>query len=69
MCAITFCEAGANCQGSCAVSSHNGIEDSLNASNGQSCYWFNNGCVRETRPAPALCATALRAASEDDGRR
>ena len=43
MCRITFCENGQNCQGSCSISSHNGVLDALNASNGQSCYWFNNG--------------------------
>jgi hypothetical protein len=42
-CQITFCENGKNCQGSCTKSSHNGVEDSLTAENGQACYWFNNG--------------------------
>ena len=44
-CAITFCEDGKACQGSCPISSHNGVIDALNASNGQSCYWFSNGCT------------------------
>eukprot|EP00040_Diaphanoeca_grandis_P025237 m.139565 g.139565 ORF g.139565 m.139565 type:complete len:437 (-) comp30067_c0_seq1:381-1691(-) len=44
-CTMTFCEDGKNCQGSCPVSAHNGVVDALNASNGQSCYWFNNGCM------------------------
>jgi len=43
-CAITFCEDGKNCQGSCPISAHNGVIDALNASNGQACYWFSNGC-------------------------
>jgi len=43
-CKITFCEDGKNCQGSCPVSSH-GAKDALNASNGQACYWFSNGCT------------------------
>ena len=45
MCDITFCEDGHNCQGSCPVSSHSGTKNALNASNGQSCYWFSNGCT------------------------
>lgn len=45
MCRIGFCEDGANCQGSCPVSAHNGVPGALNASNGQSCYWFSNGCT------------------------
>jgi len=46
MCAITFCEDGKNCQGSCAKSAHiPGQEDALTARNGQSCYWFSNGCT------------------------
>jgi len=44
-CQITFCENGKNCQGSCPISSHSGVKNALNASNGQSCYWFNNGCT------------------------
>ena len=44
MCKITFCEDGKNCQGSCPISAHNGASQ-LNASNGQSCYWFSNGCT------------------------
>lgn len=44
-CSITFCENGKNCQGSCPISAHNGVIDALNASNGQSCYWFSNGCM------------------------
>jgi hypothetical protein len=42
---MTFCENGHNCQGACPKSSHNGKIDSLTASNGQSCYWFSNGCT------------------------
>jgi len=45
MCEITFCTTGENCQGSCAITSKNGAANSLNASNGQSCYWFSNGCT------------------------
>ena len=44
-CSITFCEDGHNCQGSCPISAHNGVAGGLNASNGQSCYWFSNGCT------------------------
>lgn len=44
-CSITFCEDGKNCQGSCPISAHNGLKNALNASNGQSCYWFSNGCT------------------------
>ena len=44
-CQITFCENGKNCQGSCPISSHKGKKNSLNASNGQACYWFSNGCT------------------------
>ena len=44
MCKITFCEDGKNCQGSCPISAHSGVNE-LNASNGQSCYWFSNGCT------------------------
>eukprot|EP00656_Telonema_subtile_P001283 TRINITY_DN10590_c0_g4_i1.p1 TRINITY_DN10590_c0_g4~~TRINITY_DN10590_c0_g4_i1.p1 ORF type:complete len:434 (+),score=70.86 TRINITY_DN10590_c0_g4_i1:45-1346(+) len=45
MCAIGFCEDGKNCQGSCAMPARDGIPNSLTASNGQSCYWFSNGCT------------------------
>merc|ERR1711937_810351 len=45
MCAITFCENGQNCQGSCAKSDHRRGGNALTASNGQSCYWFSNGCT------------------------
>lgn len=45
MCKITFCESGKDCQGSCPISAHNGKLNALNASNGQSCYWFSNGCA------------------------
>jgi hypothetical protein len=34
-CAITFCEDGTNCQGSCTISSHDGVPGALNATNGQ----------------------------------
>jgi len=44
-CAITFCEDGKNCQGSCPISAHNGVQNALNATNGQACYWFSNGCT------------------------
>jgi len=45
-CAITFCEDGKGCQGSCPISAHNSNNPlALNASNGQSCYWFSNGCT------------------------
>ena len=44
-CAITFCEDGKTCQGSCPISAHNGVHNALNASNGQACYWFSNGCT------------------------
>ena len=45
-CIITFCEDGTECQGSCPVSAHvAGHPDALNASNGQACYWFSNGCT------------------------
>ena len=42
-CAITFCEDGKNCQGSCPVTANSGVRDELSAINGQSCYWFSNG--------------------------
>jgi len=45
MCAVTFCENGKNCQGSCAKTAHNGVKDALTASNGQACYYFSNGCT------------------------
>ena len=45
MCKITFCEHGKDCQGSCPISAHSGSKNALNASNGQSCYWFSNGCT------------------------
>lgn len=32
-------------QGACPKSAHNGQVDALTASNGQSCYWFSNGCT------------------------
>jgi len=44
-CSITFCGDAKNCQGSCPKSAHNGVVDDLTADNGQSCYWFNNGCM------------------------
>jgi len=44
-CAIHFCESTSGCQGACPVSAHNGVENALNASNGQACYWFSNGCT------------------------
>lgn len=35
-----------NCEGSCPLSAHKpGDVEALNASNGQSCYWFSNGCT------------------------
>lgn len=45
MCAITFCEGGKNCQGSCTKSAHTGVVDELTARNGQACYYFSNGCT------------------------
>ena len=34
-----------DCEGSCPMSAHKpGDPEALNASNGQSCYWFSNGC-------------------------
>jgi len=44
-CAIQFCEGSKGCQGACPISAHNGREMALNASNGQACYWFSNGCT------------------------
>jgi len=44
-CKIHFCEDGKNCAGACPVSAHSGAAGELNASNGQSCYWFSNGCT------------------------
>jgi len=44
-CKISFCETGENCQGSCPVTARNGVKNALNASNGQACYWFSNGCT------------------------
>mmetsp|Transcript_70784 Transcript_70784/g.170957 ORF Transcript_70784/g.170957 Transcript_70784/m.170957 type:complete len:466 (+) Transcript_70784:80-1477(+) len=44
-CALGFCEDGKDCQGSCPISAHSGAKNALNASNGQACYWFSNGCT------------------------
>ena len=44
-CKLTFCEDGQKCQGSCPISAHSGVKGALNASNGQACYWFSNGCT------------------------
>jgi len=47
-CTMTFCGSankGQDCRGACAKSAHDGIKDSLTAANGQSCYWFSNGCM------------------------
>eukprot|EP00729_Bicosta_minor_P010877 gene10877-35269_t len=44
-CKMTFCSDGENCQGACPKSAHNGQLDALTANNGQSCYWFSNGCM------------------------
>lgn len=44
-CAIHFCTAGTQCQGACPLAAKNGKPGSLNASNGQACYWFSNGCT------------------------
>lgn len=45
-CSITFCENGHNCQGSCPITSRIADDpEALDASNGQSCYWFSNGCT------------------------
>ena len=44
-CAINFCEDAKDCQGGCPISAHSGVAGELNASNGQSCYWFSNGCT------------------------
>lgn len=44
-CTMTFCGDAKSCQGSCPKSAHNGVVDALTADNGQSCYWFNNGCM------------------------
>ena len=40
-CAITFAKGA----GTCPVSAYSGQKNHLNASNGQSCYWFSNGCT------------------------
>ena len=44
-CKLTFCEDGQHCEGSCPISAHSGVKGALNASNGQACYWFSNGCT------------------------
>lgn len=44
-CAIHFCYDTKDCRGSCPIAAQNGIKNALNASNGQACYWFNNGCT------------------------
>lgn len=31
--------------GACSISAHNGVKGALNASNGQACYFFSNGCT------------------------
>ena len=42
---IHFCYDGKTCAGACPISSHSGVKGALNASNGQACYWFSNGCM------------------------
>ena len=42
---IHFCYDGKTCAGACPISAHSGVPGHLNASNGQSCYWFSNGCT------------------------
>lgn len=44
-CSITFCENGKNCEGSCPITARSAVSDELTAINGQSCYWFSNGCT------------------------
>ena len=44
-CRIHFCYDGKTCAGACPISAHNGEMGALNASNGQACYWFSNGCA------------------------
>jgi len=44
-CALGFCENGKDCQGSCAIPAKDGIAGELSSINGQSCYWFSNGCT------------------------
>ena len=41
----SFSESGKNTQASCSIPSKNGIKGSTNASNGQACFWFSNGCT------------------------
>jgi hypothetical protein len=64
MCEISFCRGGKGCQGACPLPSHSGLKGALNASNGQACYWFSNGCtvgkcfVQLPRP-PVRCPVAV----------
>jgi hypothetical protein len=44
-CTITGVVHPPHVGGSCSISSHNGVNQALNGSNGQSCYWFSNGCT------------------------
>lgn len=44
-CKVHFCEHEKDCGGACPISAHNGAPGALNASNGQACYWFSNGCT------------------------
>ena len=45
-CKIDFCDDDpSTCIGLCPISAHSGVKDQLDASNGQACFWFSNGCT------------------------
>ena len=41
----SFSEKGNGTQASCAISAKNGVTGASDASNGQACFWFSNGCT------------------------
>ena len=44
-CRIHFCESDSGCAGACPITAGDGTKGELDASNGQACYWFSNGCT------------------------
>ena len=41
----SFSESGNNTEASCSIPAKDGVKGSTNASNGQACFWFSNGCT------------------------
>ncbi len=41
----SFSESGKNTEASCSIPAKDGVKGSSNASNGQACFWFSNGCT------------------------